>query len=145
MARPRSYGTVRTSASSLLGTLMAPPDSRGPQCGTTLRGGGGTDYPENLWFLSRLEAYGRGVATDRVERARHRIQALAVDASDGAEYRDGVLRLLRDVVPWNAAVLTQFDPVTTLPTAGTGLGVDLGDCCTALELEFLHDDVDTWA
>jgi DNA-binding CsgD family transcriptional regulator len=85
------------------------------------------------------------VATDRVERARHRIQALAAETPDGAEYRDGVLQLLRDVVPWDAAVLTQFDPVTTLPTAGTGLGVDLGDCRTALELEFLHDDVDHWS
>jgi DNA-binding CsgD family transcriptional regulator len=70
---------------------------------------------------------------------------LVAGASEGAEYRDSVLQVLRDVVPWGGAVMTQFDPVITLPTAGTGLGVDLADCATALELEYQHEDVDQWA
>src|SRR5688500_16486633 len=109
MVRPRWYGTVRTSDSSLLGTLMAPPDSLGLRRDDAMRGRRDRLSRELVVPRPAGPAYGRGVATDRVERARHRIQALAADASDGAEYRDGVLQLLRDVVPWNAAVLTQFD------------------------------------
>jgi DNA-binding CsgD family transcriptional regulator len=84
------------------------------------------------------------VGADRLERARSAIRALASDVREGAEYREGVLRVLGDVVPWEGAVLTPFDPATTLPTAGTGIGVDLADCHSALELEYHHVDVAPW-
>lgn len=80
-----------------------------------------------------------------VERARRRIQALVADVRDDGEFRSAVLLELRDLVPWDGAVLTPFDPATTLPTAGTGLGVDLADCRTALELEYRHPDVGSWS
>jgi DNA-binding CsgD family transcriptional regulator len=43
-----------------------------------------------------------------------------------------------------AGVMTPFDPATTRPTAGTGIGVDLSDCHAALELEYHHVDVGSW-
>ncbi len=82
--------------------------------------------------------------TASVEGARQRIRAMTTSAVDGAEFRDGVLYVLHGLVPWDGAVLSPFDPATTLPTGGTGVGVDLADCRAALELEYRYPDVGRW-
>ena len=80
-----------------------------------------------------------------VRTARDRIAALASKAADGAEYRSGVLEILRDVVPWDAAVLTQFDPTTLLFTEGTMIDVDPSYNPVVARLEFAGNEPDAFA
>jgi DNA-binding CsgD family transcriptional regulator len=80
-----------------------------------------------------------------IEAARRRIAALAARAVDGAEFRSGVLDILRDVAPWDGAVLTQFDPATMLFTAGTMLNVDSSYNPIVARLEFSGNEPDHFA
>jgi DNA-binding CsgD family transcriptional regulator len=85
------------------------------------------------------------VHTDQIVRARHRITDLATTARNADEYRGGVLGAVGDLVPWDGAVLVEFDPASLLITAGTMQELDAGQCATAVEIELAERDCDLYA
>ncbi|CRK57132.1 Transcriptional regulator, LuxR family [Alloactinosynnema sp. L-07] len=78
--------------------------------------------------------------TEQIDRTRDRIRDLARTASHAEEYRQGMLRLVGEVVPWDGAVLTALDPATHLVTAATLLDLDSSRCATAIEIELAECD-----